>query len=190
MGLSTRLQQTQKLREWRRKRSDVAILNLRKAYLQVHIHKSLWPFQPVMLKGRRYCLKQLQFGLNVAPMIIRSIMNSMISQDTAIQRATSSYINDVFVNTHLASLDQVKEHLAKLGLAYKTPEWLQEGAQVLGLHVKSESGRLQWTRGIDTPESLPVMMQQTIILVCGKLVDHFPVCGWLRVVTGDSIHKT
>ena len=33
----------QKLREWRKKGSNVSVLNLRRAYLQVHVHKSLWP---------------------------------------------------------------------------------------------------------------------------------------------------
>ena len=35
---------SQKLRDWRGKRSDVSVLDLRKAYLQVHVHRPLWPF--------------------------------------------------------------------------------------------------------------------------------------------------
>ena len=57
---------SQKLRDWRRKGSDVSVLDLRKAYLQVHAHRSLWPFQTVMVKGQRYCLSRMGFGLNVA----------------------------------------------------------------------------------------------------------------------------
>ena len=34
----------QKLREWWQKGSNVAVLDLRWAYFQVHIDKSLWPF--------------------------------------------------------------------------------------------------------------------------------------------------
>ena len=34
---------SQKLRDWRRKGSDESLLDLRKAYLQVHVHRSLWP---------------------------------------------------------------------------------------------------------------------------------------------------
>ena len=37
----------QKLREWRQKGSNVAVLDLCWAYLQVHVDKSLWPFQTV-----------------------------------------------------------------------------------------------------------------------------------------------
>ena len=43
----------QKLREWRKKGSNVLVLDLRRAYLQVHVHKSFWPYQTVILKGKR-----------------------------------------------------------------------------------------------------------------------------------------
>ena len=45
---------TQKLREWRQKESNVTVLDLRRAYLQVHIDKSLCPFQTVKIKGQSY----------------------------------------------------------------------------------------------------------------------------------------
>ncbi|KFD56056.1 hypothetical protein M514_03180 [Trichuris suis] len=45
-----------KLREWRRQGVNVSILDLKKAYLQVHVEKSLWPYQTVIIQGRRYCL--------------------------------------------------------------------------------------------------------------------------------------
>ena len=57
---------SQKLRDWRRKGSDMSVLDLRKAYFQVHVHRSLWPFQTVMVKEQRYCLTRMGFGLNVA----------------------------------------------------------------------------------------------------------------------------
>ena len=47
---------SQKLRDWHRKGSNVLVLDLRKAYLQVHVHHSLWPFQAMIVKGQRYCL--------------------------------------------------------------------------------------------------------------------------------------
>lgn len=49
----------------------MAILYLTRAYLQVHVHKTLWPYKTVMLQGQR----------NVAPMIMRSIMSSVMTQD-------------------------------------------------------------------------------------------------------------
>ncbi|KRZ83019.1 hypothetical protein T08_4308 [Trichinella sp. T8] len=35
---------SQKLREWRRQGVDVALIDLKKAYLQIRIDKSLWPY--------------------------------------------------------------------------------------------------------------------------------------------------
>ena len=58
---------TEKLREWRRAGSNVSMLDLCKAYLQVRVHQSLWSNQTVLFKGRRYCLTRMGFGLNVAP---------------------------------------------------------------------------------------------------------------------------
>ena len=143
-----------------------------------------------MLKGHRYCFMRLGFGLNVVPLIMRSIMNSVISQDTAIQRARFWFIDDVFINTHLASPGKVKEHLAKFELACKTPERLQEGAEVLWLDVQSDGGRLRWTWRVTTPDSLPVITQQTNFSVCEKLVGHFPICRWLRMATAYQQHCT
>ena len=40
---------TQKLREWRQQGVNESLLDLRKAYLQIHVDKVLWPFQTVIL---------------------------------------------------------------------------------------------------------------------------------------------
>ena len=74
----------QKLREWRQKGSKVAVLDLCQANLQVHVDKSLWPFQTFKIKGQRYCLTCLGFRLNVAPIIMRSIINMVMAQDETI----------------------------------------------------------------------------------------------------------
>lgn len=53
-----------RLREWRRHGENVAVIDLAKAYLQIRVHPSLWPYQTVCFKGQRYCLTRLGFGLN------------------------------------------------------------------------------------------------------------------------------
>ena len=50
---------SQKLREWRQEGSEVTVLDLRKAYLQVHMHRSLLPFQTVLIDGQRYYLTRM-----------------------------------------------------------------------------------------------------------------------------------
>lgn len=38
-----------KLRDWHEQGSDVSLVDIRRAYMQICIHGSLWPFQRVMV---------------------------------------------------------------------------------------------------------------------------------------------
>lgn len=49
------------------------------------------------------------------------------------QQATSSYIEDIFVNASLMSAQVVKERFESFGLSCKELERLQNEAKVLGL---------------------------------------------------------
>ena len=171
----------QTMREWRRQGPKAAIVDLRRAYLQIHVDKSLWPFQTVKIKGQRYCLTRLGFGLNVAPQIMRSIVKAVIGQDDTVSRATSSYVDDIFVNESVCSAAQVKTHLERFGLTCKSPEQLSSGARVLGVYVWEERGKLRWRRDSERPKVPNVLTRRAVFSVCGRLTGHFPVCGWLRV---------
>ena len=57
----------------------------RKAYLQGHIEKSLWPYETVMFVGKRYCQTRLGFRLNVAPLIMQSVLKAVLAQDETIE---------------------------------------------------------------------------------------------------------
>ncbi len=70
----------QTMREWRQQGPKAAIVDLRWAYLQIHIDKSLWPFQMVKIKGQGYCLPCLGFGRNVAPQIMQSVVKAVIGK--------------------------------------------------------------------------------------------------------------
>ena len=158
---------TEKLREWRRAGSNVSLLNLRKAYLQVRVHQSLWSYQTVLFKGRRYCLTRMGFGCNVAPSIMQTIVNAILTKDKRIQRATSAYTDDVYVDENIVPAARVKEHLYSFGL--------------FGLQVRGEDNSLYWRRGNKIPDMHSVVTLRNIFSVCGKLVGHLPVGGWLRV---------
>ena len=69
------------------------MLDLHRAYLQVHVDKSLWPFQIVKIKGQRYCLTRLGFRLNVALIIMRSIINMVMAQDETILHILTIYLS-------------------------------------------------------------------------------------------------
>ena len=119
---------TEKLREWRRAGPNVSVLDLRKVYLQVRMHQSLWSYQIVLFKGRRYCLTCMGFGLNVAPSIMQTIVDAILTKDKSIQRATSAYIDDMYVDKSIVPAACVKKHLYSFGLLSKELERLQDGA--------------------------------------------------------------
>ena len=58
---------------------------------------------------------------------------------------------------------------------------LRDGARVLGLQVWEKDGTLQWKRGSQIPEILDRLTRRRVFSLRGKVVDHFPVCGWLLV---------
>lgn len=71
----------QKLNDWSQKWHDVDILNLRQAYLQLHINMSLWPFQSVIRKWRNYGLARMGFGLNAVSAIMKAIVGAAPSRN-------------------------------------------------------------------------------------------------------------
>ena len=138
---------SQKLRDWHRKGSDVLVLDLRKAYLQVHVHHSLWLFQTVMVKGQRYCLTRTGFGLSVALSITQAIMETVLSNNVTVQQAMSAYIDNIFINNSGTPAEWVKQHFLRFGLESKDPERLEDSARVFGLEVWGECSTLQWKCG-------------------------------------------
>ncbi|XP_065658267.1 uncharacterized protein LOC136082772 [Hydra vulgaris] len=158
----------EKLREWRRMGNKPAIIDLRKAYLQLKTDKSLWSFQTVVFRNKRYCLTRLGFGLNVAPLIMKSVVSAVIDQDELVKSGTSAYVDDIFEDESVLSLHYVKRHFFKYGLESKEGEQIGDnGVRVLGLCVRKVGNKLMWSRG----NRVDAISQR-----------HLPVCGWLRVI--------
>ena len=170
-----------KLREWRKMGAQVSMVDLAKAYLQVRVEKKLWPYQTVVFKDKRYCLTRLGFGLNVAPLVMKAVLNKVLAQNSEVRRGTSAYVDDVLVREDIVPVQEVVKHLEKYGLTSKQPESMQAGARALGLQVWGEGGALRWRRGGTIPEVPPQVTRRDVFSICGKLVSHYPVCGWLRV---------
>ena len=122
-----------KIREWRRLGTNVAIVDLRRAYMQIRVHESLWPYQTVICGGQRYCFARLGFGLNVAPSVMKSVLTAVLTQDETVDRATTSYLDDIFVNEDVISAQFIDKHLSLYGLECKPAERVADGARVLGL---------------------------------------------------------
>ena len=110
----------------------------------MHVHRSLWPFQTVMVKEQRYCLTRMGFGLNVAPSIMQAIMETVLFNDVTVQQVRSAYVDGIFLNNCMAPAEWVKQHFLRFGLEIKDLERLGDGARVLGLEVWGECGTLRW----------------------------------------------
>lgn len=171
------------MREWRRLPEPLRLVDLKSAYLQIHIDHSLWSYQRVVFKGQMYNLTRLGFGLNSAPKIMSKILGEVLSRDKLVSRGTSSYIDDIIVNENIVSVEKVVDHLKRFGLETKPPEDL-EGGRVLGLSLyrEKEGSPLKFKRGNSIPETVEATLtRRELFSICGKLVGHYPVCGWLRV---------
>ena len=56
-------------------------------------------------------------------------------QDESTVKATSAYVDDIYVNEDIMSADAVRTRLQSFGLISKNPKRLKDGALVLGLEV-------------------------------------------------------
>ena len=170
-----------RLREWRQVDGDTSIVDLQSAYLQIEVHEDLWKYQLVRYKNKTYCLTRLGFGLSSAPRIMSKILKWVLDKERSISVATSSYVDDILVNESQTSSTTVVEHLKKYGLIAKPPEPLA-GGSALGLKITQDfSGQLIYARGNQIPEIPTMITRRELFSICGKLVGHYPVSGWLRV---------
>ncbi|KAG1670332.1 hypothetical protein GQR58_016949 [Nymphon striatum] len=173
----------EKIREWRQLRGELKIVDLKSAYLQIHISENLWKYQVVKYKGVTYALTRLGFGLSCAPRIMTAILGKVLSMDERVRRGTDHYIDDIVVRESVLSAQELREHLARYGLESKAPEGL-DGGRVLGISLrKGSGGHLEMSRGMALSE---IVMNQSrltkrgLFSLCGRLVGHYPVAGWLR----------
>ena len=107
--------------------------------MQLKIDEKHWAYQNVMFCGQRFCFTPLGFGLNVAPAIMKAVLDKVLSQDEKIWKGTSSYFNDILVNEDVVSDHSVLNHLEIYGLHCKPVIRVSEGARVLGLQVGIEN---------------------------------------------------
>ena len=120
------------------------------------------------------------FGLNVAPKIMSRIIGAVLSQDADVKNGTDHYIDDICVNESVVTVEKVRQLLLHYGLVTKKPEPLCD-ARVLGVRVRDPGdGRFVWCRD----SKLPLLSESTTkrepFSICGKLVGHYPIAGWLR----------
>ena len=83
----------EKLRQWRQKTSNCALLDLRDAYMQIIVDKECSKYQIVKFENEFYELCQLGFGLDCAPEIMKwGAKDIVIKTDSAAVHAWMSSI--------------------------------------------------------------------------------------------------
>ena len=171
------------LRKWRSVAGKLSIIDLRDAYMQLNVSKRLWQYQVVKFDGSFFALMRLGFGLNCAPKIMTEVLKKVLSLDKLIHEATDHYIDDIIVNESIVAVQKVVDHLQIYGLETKPVEAFHD-VRVLGLQLTKpvSGGELKWIRGNIVPKVyVETMTRKELFSICGKLIGHYSVCGWLRV---------
>lgn len=119
-----------KLREWRRQGRRVALVDLGKAYVEIHVHPSSWSYQTVVFRGQRYCLSRQVIRLNIAPLFLKKGLGTVFSGNERIDRGTSPYLDDILVDESIASTAEVEMHLRNHRVTCKLAERVSEGVRV------------------------------------------------------------
>ena len=73
--------------------------------------------------------------LNVAPLIMRSIMRESLLYDRLICKATLMHIDGIYINKDTMFATRVREHLSDFGLISKDLELLEDSDLVLVLSL-------------------------------------------------------
>ena len=166
----------EKIRKWRQAgpADEYELLDVRKAYLQVHIAPELQQYQAVLWDGRVYKMERMGFGLSIAPKFMDIIIKWILRKFDGVD----NYIDDIL--TPKVSSAEVAAELKRYGLDTKPAEDVIE-ARVLGLQLYSDGDCINWRRrdGCDlTITETPT--KRDVFKWCGRVTSHYPVCGWLR----------
>ena len=104
----------------------------------------------------------------------------VLKKRSRIKEATNLYINDIMVDVMKILTKDVVEHLKGFGLTAKSPESVDGGA-VLGLKLMNKMGKLMFRRGNEIPAIEGEISRRELFSICGKLLGHYPVAGWLQL---------
>ena len=164
------------LRKWRVASDESSVLlDIRKAYLQIHVEPELVRYQTVAWQGQLYVMTRMGFGLAIAPKFMDIIVQWILRHRSNVD----NYIDDLLTPKSIA--EDVASDLRRYGLDTKPAEPLP-AARVLGLQLSSSpSGGMQWSRRAGVDLSVPrLLTKRAVFRWCGRITGHYPVCSWLR----------
>ena len=127
---------------------------------------SLWSCQTVVFRGQRYCLTRLGFGLNIAPLVLKNVLGTVLSWNERIEQATSPYLDDILVDEGIASAVEVEAHLRRYGLTSKPAERVSDGSRVLCIRIWGEHSVLRWKRDNVASEMPNKLTRRAVFSVC------------------------
>lgn len=161
----------ERLREWRQLKGEADTIDLKPAYLQVHVLPELWRYQLVSYKGEVYALTRLKLGLISAPKIMSKDFEDCLVEGAKDWAAASSYIDDIMVDVSKVKMEDLIAHLGQFGLVTKPPEKPDE-AKVLGLRLGwSQKKEFVFSRVNDIPtanQQSKRMTKREMFSLCGK----------------------
>ena len=168
---------------WKELSDTAKLLDLRDAYMQISVVDECSKYQTVKFEGNFYKLIRHGFSLNCAPEIMKAIVSKVLLLDEKISKATDHYYDDIIIDLNVVRAQVVKDHLLKFGLITKPSENLNF-TKVFGLQTYEKKGVVYWRRTElkkeINPSNLNSMTKRQVFSLCGKLVGHYPVAGWLR----------
>ena len=132
----------EKLRLWRAAgpAEEHQLLDIRKAYLQVHLSPELLRYQTVIWKGQKFVMTRMGFGLSIAPKFLDIIVQWVTREFSDVD----NYADDLCVPS--ADSSNVAAALAEYGLPTKDPEPFPS-TRVLGLQLyTARDGQTHWKR--------------------------------------------
>ena len=174
------------LLRWRTSEEGGELIDVRKAYMRIHVDESLWRFQAVRVKGEPYLLTRLAFGLSSAPRVLKKVLDHVLRG-----LPIATFRDDVFIPRDVLTdelRDEVRRRLIENGFPTKEPENIggEEACKVLGLSVSRRDGEIYWNRKQPlTAEKLDGFMSQTRLNEIASAVGHLcptshPILGWSR----------
>ena len=159
------------------------LLDVKKAYMRIHVDRSLWPYQSVRVDGVPYHLTRLAFGLCSAPRILKKVLDYVLKG-----LPVATFRDDVFIPKEVLTAELRAEVIRRLnlnGFPVKPPQVIggEETCKVLGLRVNRVGDEIEWSR--KDPLSVDAFRNETklrgIASAVGQLcATSYPVLGWSR----------
>ena len=200
------------LRKWRR--YEVAwLVDIHKAYMNVHVAADLLPYQVVRHEGQLMAMSRMGFGLNVAPRVLKVLLQYIFSA-ASLTDCTVVYRDDILVGcdtqapnsleTLAKTVDDVRRVLLEHGLPTKEPvnlfDFSRGNTRALGLELYRDGPDIRWKRRSDAEYVLTstTMTNREVASFIGKIAPaHYPCLGSIRPaalrilsMNGRRVHET